>query len=67
MATNEERITALEVENEHLTATLDEVRDDVREIRNAVERARGGWAVISLGLGAAGVIGGLITKYVLKG
>ncbi len=57
-----ERVVKLETEYAHVKETLDEVHDDVKEMRSVLDQAKGGWkAYVALGSIAA-ILGGLLVK-----
>lgn len=65
----EERMVALEVEFKHLRSKMDEIDSDtkengknIREIRDILSQASGGWRAIAMISGIAATLGALFGK-----
>lgn len=65
------RLAVAETEIKNLTATLDEVRDDmksllteVRQLRSLADNAKGGWRTLMMVGGIGTAIGGALVKFV---
>lgn len=52
-----------DVEIDHIKRDLDEVRQDVHEIKMMLAEARGGWKTLMAVAGLAGVCGGILVKF----
>lgn len=56
-------VGALEARMEIVEAEIHAVRRDVREIRDALVTARGGWKMLTLAIGLAASLGAVIGKF----
>jgi hypothetical protein len=52
----------LEARMETVEAEVQAMRLDVREIRDALVKARGGWLMLTIALSLAGAFGSLVSK-----
>lgn len=57
-----ERIAVLEIEVETMKRSMDDVKVDVRIIRDTLLQARGGWKTLMLVAGLASAVGALLSK-----
>lgn len=63
MTSNEnERIAVLETEMEGMKRSMDDLKLDVRIIRDTLIQAKGGWKTLMLVAGIASTVGALLTK-----
>lgn len=62
--TPEERIAILETQVEAMQRSMDDVKSDVRIIRDTLIQAKGGWKTLMLVAGVAGSAGALLAKIV---
>lgn len=62
--TPEERIAVLETEMAAMQRAMDDMRADVRIIRDTLIHAKGGWKTLMLVAGAAGSAGAILAKIV---
>lgn len=56
-------VGALEARMEIVEAEIQAVRRDVREIRDALVTARGGWKMLTLAIGLSASLGAVIGKF----
>ena len=64
MATIERDVGALEARMETVEQEIHAMRNDVREIRDALVTARGGWKALTLVVGISASIGAALAKLV---
>lgn len=62
MTTTEQQIGALQAEMEHVQDDVAEIKRDVREMRDILLQARGGWRMMLTVGTICAVAGGLATK-----
>lgn len=55
-------VAVLEAELNHVRKDLDQVKDDLKIIRNTLAEARGGWKTLMLVAGFSSVVGALLAK-----
>lgn len=60
----EREVGRLEARMETVETELQAIRADVREIRDALVKARGGWVVLTAALTVAASAGALLASYV---
>ena len=58
----EVQIAVLTTELEHVRKDLDEVKDDLKAIREVLSQAKGGWKTLMLVAGISSTIGALLAK-----
>jgi prefoldin subunit 5 len=58
----EVQIAVLTAELEHVRKDMDEVRSDLRHIREVLSQAKGGWKTLMLVAGISSTIGALLAK-----
>ena len=62
--TPEVQIAILKTEVDYLKKNIDEMRTDVRDIKEVLSQARGGWKTLMLVAGISSTIGALTVKLV---
>jgi hypothetical protein len=60
----EVQIAILKTEVDYLKKNIDEMRTDVRDIKEVLSQARGGWKTLMLVAGISSTIGALTVKLV---
>ena len=58
----EVQIAVLTAELEHVRKDMDEVRSDLRHIREVLSQAKGGWKTLMLVAGVSSTVGALLAK-----
>lgn len=58
----EVRIAVLNIELEHMRKDMDEVKSDLRIIRETLQQAKGGWKTLMLVAGISSTVGAFIAK-----
>lgn len=58
----EVQIAVLTAELEHVRKDMDEVKDDLKHIREVLSQAKGGWKTLMLVAGISSTIGALLAK-----
>lgn len=58
----EVRIAVLNTELEHMRRDMDEVKSDLRIIRETLQQAKGGWKTLMLVAGLASTVGAMMAK-----
>lgn len=61
----ERRLARLETQIEHASADLDQIKNDMREVRDAIVAARGSWKFLVAAVGLASALGVLIDRMVV--
>lgn len=61
--TENERIAVLEVEVEAMKRDINDMKGDLRIIRDTLLQAKGGWKTLMLVAGLASTVGALLTKF----
>jgi chromosome condensin MukBEF ATPase and DNA-binding subunit MukB len=64
MSELEREIGGLQARMETVEQELHAIRQDVREIRDALVRAKGGWMVLVVFFTCAASVGGLLGRYI---
>ena len=56
------QIAILKTEQDYIKKSVDEMRDDLREIKEVLSQAKGGWKTLLLVAGVSSAVGGLLVK-----
>lgn len=59
-----DRLRTLEVQMQAVLKDYDDMRDDIRIIRDTLQEAKGGWRVLMLVGGAGAALGGAMVKFI---
>lgn len=62
MTTPEERLAVLETEMEAMKRSMDDMKSDLRIIRDTLIQAKGGWKTLMLVAGLASTVGAILAK-----
>ncbi len=57
------RIAVLNTELEHMRRDMDEVKADLKIIRETLQQAKGGWKTLMLVAGISSTVGAFIAKF----